>query len=130
MNLLKQNKYNFYMLNIESFREYCFDKNSVTESFPFNESTLVLKVLNKMFAVTDLEEEFSLTLKAKPEDVISLTETYENITGAYHFNKKHWINIKINGSISDKLVYQLIDNSYNLVVSGMSKKMQSEIKKS
>lgn len=118
------------MLNIETFREYCLDKKGVTESFPFNESTLVLKVLDKMFAVTDLEEDFYVTLKAKPEDVITLTETNENITVAYHFNKKHWINIKINGTLSVNFIKNLIDNSFNLVVAGMSKKKQSGIKKS
>ena len=109
------------MINIEFFREYCLRKNSVSESFPFDETTLVMKVLNKMFALTDLQEEFSLTLKAKPEDVILLTETYEIITGAYHMNKKHWINIKSDGSVSDKFILQLIDNSYELVIEGIPK---------
>ncbi len=112
------------MMNPESFRDYCLTKKGVSETFPFDETTLVMKVLNKMFAVTDLEEEFSITLKAKPEDVVKLTETYENITGAYHFNKKHWINIKIIGNISEAFIKELIDNSYNSVVAGMTKKQQ------
>ncbi len=113
------------MLNSESFRDYCLKKNAVTESFPFNETTLVMKVLNKMFALANLDGEFSITLKTKPEDVIILTETYENISGAYHFNKKHWININIEGSLSDKFIKQLIDNSYYLVIAGMTKKQQN-----
>ncbi len=115
-------------MNIEKFRNYCLSKKAVSESFPFNETTLVFKVLNKMFALTDIEDEFSITLKAKPEDVIKLTENYENIDGAYHFNKKHWINIKINGSLTDNFILNLIDNSYNSVVTGMTKKMQNQIK--
>jgi len=116
------------MINPESFLDYCLTKRGVSETFPFDETTLVMKVLNKMFAITDLEEEFSITLKAKPEDVIKLTERYENIRGAYHFNKKHWINIKITGSISDAFIKNLIDNSYNLVISGMTKKQQKLLK--
>ena len=112
------------MINPEIFREYCLIKKGVSETLPFDERTLVMKVSNKMFAITDLEKEFSITLKAKPEDVIALTETYENIAGAYHFNKKHWINIKINGSISEVFIKELIDNSYNLVIAGMTKKQR------
>ncbi len=115
------------MMNIESFREYCLNKKSVIETFPFDETTLVMKVLNKMFAVTNLEKEFSITLKAKPEDVVKLIETNKNISGAYHFNKKHWINIKIDGSLSNRFITDLIDNSYNLVVSSLPKKQQNLI---
>ena len=115
------------MFNLDIFIEYCLKKNSVSESFPFDETTLVMKVLNKMFALTDLEDEFSITLKAKPEDVLSLIENYETISGAYHMNKKHWINTIIDGSLSDKFIVKLIDNSYNLVVSGMPEKQQKLI---
>ena len=115
------------MLNIELFRDWCLQKKETTESFPFDETTLVLKVFNKMFALTDLEKEFSITLKAKPEDVVRLIESNENINGAYHFNKKHWINIKIDGSLSSKFITTLIDNSYNLVIAGLTKKQQKLI---
>ncbi len=110
------------MLNIELFRDYCLQKKSVKESFPFDETTLVLKVFNKMFALTDLENNFKITLKAKPEDVILLTEQYKCISGAYHMNKKHWISIEIDGSLSDNFIIDLINNSYNLVISGIPEK--------
>ncbi len=111
-------------------RDYCMQKKMVTESFPFDETTLVFKVADKMFAVTNIEDEFSVTVKAKPEDVINLTEKYYNINGAYHFNKKHWINIKNDDSVSDKLIFRLIDNSYHLVISGLTKKIQNKFEES
>ncbi len=115
------------MYNIETFREYCIRKKEVTESFPFNETVLVMKVLNKMFALTDLNSDFSITVKAAPEKLIQLTEAYENITPAYHFNKKHWLNIKIDGSFSAEFIENLINDSYNLVVKGLTKKQQKII---
>ncbi len=114
-------------MNIESFREYCLSKKAVSESFPFDKTTLVLKVLDKMFALTDLENEFSISLKCNPEKAILLREKYEAVNGAYHFNKKHWNSVLIDGSISDKEINEWIDDSYNLVVSKMTKKNRNEI---
>ncbi len=112
------------MLNIELFRNYCLKKKSVTESFPFNETALVLKVFNKIFALTNLKDDFKIALKAKPEDVILLIERHKCISGAYHMNKKHWISIEIDGSLSDNFITELINNSYNLVISGIPEKFR------
>ncbi len=114
-------------MNIENFRDYCLAKKFVTESFPFDETTLVLKVLNKIFALTDLEESFKITLKAKPKDIILLTEKFETISGAYHMNKKHWLTIEVDGSLPDEFIKKRIDDSYNSVVAGMPKKQQKLI---
>ncbi len=109
-------------MNIETLRNYCLNKKGVTESFPFDKTTLVFKVLDKMFVLTDLEGDLSVNLKCDPDNAIVLREKYEQITSAYHMNKKHWNSIKINGSISDKQIKEWIDDSYNLVVSKMTKK--------
>lgn len=114
-------------MNIESFREYCLSKKAVSESFPFDKTTLVLKVLDKMFALTDLENEFNISLKCNPEKAIILREKYEAVIGAYHFNKKHWNSVLIDGSISDKEINEWIDDSYNLVVSKMTKKNRDKL---
>ena len=52
-------------MNIEDLHEYCLSKKAATESFPFDETTLVFKVMNKMFAVTDLEEELAVVIKCE-----------------------------------------------------------------
>jgi predicted DNA-binding protein (MmcQ/YjbR family) len=75
-------------MNNEEIREYCLSKPGVTESFPFNDTALVFKVMDKMFALLDLSEESrGITLKCDPELVIELREQYAEVTPAYHFNK-------------------------------------------
>ncbi len=110
-------------MHIEEFREYCLAKKGVTESFPFDENVLVFKVLHKMFALTSVSAiEFKIALKCDPERAIELRESYENITPAFHMNKKHWNTIIPDSRIAQSLVRELIDHSYELVVAKMTKK--------
>ena len=73
-------------MNVETVREYCLSKKGATESFPFDDVSLVIKVMNKMFALIDLEGANSIALKCDPEKAIELREHYAGIEGAYHFN--------------------------------------------
>jgi len=114
-------------MNIEEFREYCLKKNSVTESFPFDETTLVFKVAGKMFALTDTHDDFSINLKCDPEKAIELRERYPAVIPGYHMNKKHWNTINVEGSIPDELLYQWIDDSYFLIVEKLSKSLREEV---
>jgi predicted DNA-binding protein (MmcQ/YjbR family) len=116
-------------VNIESFRQYCLLKRGVTEEFPFGEETLVYKVLGKMFALTDVEQFESINLKVVPEEGVVLREQYAAVLPGYHMNKKHWISVLMDGSVSDKLVFQWIDNSYNLVSVSLPKKDREILKK-
>ena len=110
-------------MNIEQFREYCLLKKGVTECFPFDEHTLVFKVLNKMFALVPLEaNEFKVNLKCNPERSVELRDQYSNIIGAFHMNKLHWNSITVNQQIPVKLFVELVDHSYDLVVAKMTKK--------
>jgi len=115
-------------MNIESFREYCLKKKGVTESFPFDETTLVFKVMGKMFTLTDTEDDFSINLKCNPEKAIELREKYFAVQPGYHMSKKHWNTIKIDGSISDEVIYQWVDDSYKLVVDKLTKAQKGELK--
>lgn len=114
-------------MNIEHYRDYCISKKGVAESFPFDEKTLVFKVMNKMFALTGVENFDFVNLKCNPEEALELRELHEGISGAYHMSKKHWNSVSTKGDISDKLIYELIDNSYNLVVKSLTKKLQKEL---
>lgn len=111
-------------MNIEEFRDFCITKKAVTESFPFDATTLVFKVAGKMFALTDLNPPFQLNLKCDPERAIELRETYTCIIPGYHMNKKHWNTITIDGSISDEFLKELIQDSYDLVVDSLPKKLK------
>jgi len=114
-------------MNIEEFREYCLSKKSVTESFPFDETTLVFKVAGKMFALTDTHDDFSINLKCDPEKAIELRERYPVVIPGYHMNKKHWNTVNIDGSIPNDLVYQWIDDSYNLIVKKLPRSLWEEL---
>lgn len=116
-------------MNIEDIREYCLSKKGADESFPFDEDTLVFKVGGKMFALMSLEEGASINLKCEPEKAIELRERYLEIKPGYHMNKKHWNTVLYNGSLSDKMIKELIDHSYSLVVKGLPKKVRDEILK-
>ena len=109
-------------MNIEEIREYCMSKKGVTESFPFDEDTLVLKVMGKMFALISLEKiPLQLNLKCDPDKAVELREKYESVLPGYHMNKKHWNSIIVDGTLLNKLIYRWIDDSYNLVVKGLRK---------
>jgi len=114
-------------MNIETLREYCLSKKGVTEGFPFDESTLVFKVMGKMFALTDLVDEFSINLKCDPEKAIELREMYASVQPGYHMSKKHWNTIYVDGSISDKLICEWIDDSYNLIVASLPAKVRNSM---
>jgi len=116
-------------LNIEELRNYCIAKKGVTEEFPFDKDTLVFKVMGKMFALVPLERiPPQVNLKCDPEQSIIYRETYDGIiTPGYHMSKKHWNTIFLEGKLPAKLVQKLIDHSYDLVVLGLTKKLQAEL---
>lgn len=113
-------------MNIEEFREYCLAKPATTESFPFDETTLVFKVAGKMFALTDVEPPFSINLKCDPEMAVELREIYPNVRPGYHMNKQHWNTIDVDGNIPDKIIMEWIDNSYDLIVKSLTKALRAK----
>jgi predicted DNA-binding protein (MmcQ/YjbR family) len=115
-------------MNIEEFRSYCLSKPMVTEEFPFDETTLVFKVVGKMFALSGLERQPpAINLKCDPERAIELREEYDGtIISGFHMNKKHWNTVEIN-SLSRELIIELIDHSYDLVVQGLPKRLREKL---
>ena len=109
-------------MNIEELRDYCISKPAVSESFPFDESTLVFKVAGKMFLLTDLVDPLSMNIKNTPEKVLELRELHPCVLPGYHMNKIHWVTVMIDGSLTDDILKQWIDESYALIVSGLSRK--------
>ncbi len=114
-------------MNIEVFRTYCLQKKAVTESFPFDETTLVFKVANKMFALTGLDApEFSVNLKCDPERALDLREEFECVIPGYHMNKKLWNTVTPQSCLPQSLFFELVDHSYDLVVASLTKKIKME----
>lgn len=102
-------------MDVVSLREYCISKKSVTESFPFDDETLVFKVSGKIFALVSLEGDLTINLKCDPSLALELRERYPAVTPGYHMNKVHWNTILLDGSIPDKEILSWVDHSYELV---------------
>ena len=108
-------------MDIEFLREYCLHKPGVTESFPFDAETLVMKVMGKMFALIPLEQGNQVALKCDPNRAVELRDEWEEITGAYHMSKTHWNSVVLSQRLPSKLILELVDHSYELVVAGLKK---------
>ena len=115
------------IMNIEEIREYCIQKKGVTESFPFNETTLVFKVMNKMFCLLGLDNQ-RVSLKNDPDKNIELRAQFPAIYEGYHLHKQMWNTIELNGTVPSKLMAQMIDESYDLIVASLTKKLKEELK--
>ena len=113
-------------MNIEEFRAYCITKKGITEEFPFDEYTLVFKVMGKMFALAPLERLPSqVNLKCDPERAVELRETHVGvITPGYHMSKTHWNTLFLE-NLPHALIIELVDHSYDLVVSKFTKKLKA-----
>ncbi|HTG65150.1 MAG TPA: MmcQ/YjbR family DNA-binding protein [Flavobacterium sp.] len=118
-------------MNLETFYEYCISKKGVTEHFPFDKDTLVFKVGEKMFALSSLRQwesgTPSVNLKCNPDRALELRAQYDAIQPGYHMSKVHWNTVSINSEISDLFLKEMIDHSYVLVFSSLSRKIQNEI---
>ncbi|MEQ8240520.1 MAG: MmcQ/YjbR family DNA-binding protein [Cyclobacteriaceae bacterium] len=114
-------------MDIEEFRDYCLAKQGVTESLPFDNNTLVFKVMSKMFALAKIEEFQSINLKCDPETANKLREQFDAVLPGYHMNKRHWNTVMVNQDADDLLLKQWIDDSYKLVVKGLPKNLKIEL---
>lgn len=113
-------------MNVEEIREYCLTKKGVTESFPFDATTLVFKVI-KMFCLLGLDD-MRVSLKNGPEKNVEFRAHYPAIIPGYHLNKQHWNTIELDGSVPGQLIKEMIDESYNLIVKSLTKKQKEELK--
>ncbi|MGN9815778.1 MmcQ/YjbR family DNA-binding protein [Streptomyces sp. SD11] len=105
----------------KELRALCLSFNVAVEEFPFNPETSVFKVLGKMFALSSLEgSPLTVNLKCDPEDAVRLRGEYEGlIVPGWHMNKRHWNTVTVDGGLSDRLVRELVEDSYDLVVAGL-----------
>lgn len=114
-------------MHIEGLRDYCISLPAVTEEFPFDNDTLVFKVAGKMFALTSLSNPVSVNLKCDPEKALEYRAMYNAVSPGYHMSKTHWNTVHFNEDVDDVLLLQMIKDSYNLVVQGLSKKIRETL---
>jgi predicted DNA-binding protein (MmcQ/YjbR family) len=113
-------------MNIEELRTYCISKPGVTEELPFDNETLVFKVMGKIFVLTSLNgweaATPSMNVKCDPQEAVRLREKYpDQVFPGYHMNKKHWNTVYINQGLADQKIFDFIDHSYEMVVSKLPK---------
>lgn len=105
----------------ERLRAFCLEFNASVEEFPFGPETSVFKVLGKMFALTALDARpLTVNLKCDPDEAIRLRETHTAIVPGWHMSKWHWNTVTVSG-VPDRLLREMIEDSYDLVVAGLPK---------
>lgn len=113
-------------MNIEELRQYCLSLPLATEDFPFDETTLVFRVLDKIFAMVALDNTDWFVLKCDPEYAIQLREEHCEIDGAFHMNKKYWNQVNLYGRLQDNFIESMIRHSYAEVVKKIPRRMVTE----
>ena len=112
-------------MNARALRTYCLSFTGAAETFPFAPGVSVFKVAGKMFALSRLDDEpLSVGVKCEPALAEHLRVTYDAVTPGYHLNKRHWNTVVIDGSLSDRLIKDMIEDSYDLVVSSLPRARQ------
>ncbi len=109
-------------------RAYVLAKKGAVEERPFGPEALVFKVMGKMFALAAWElEPLDITLKCDPDEALFQRDVYTAARPGYHMNKRHWNTVTVDGSIPLPEFQRMIDDSYQLVVKGLTKKARAEL---
>jgi predicted DNA-binding protein (MmcQ/YjbR family) len=105
----------------QELRAFCLSFNASVEDFPFSPEISVFKVLGKLFALTNLDARpLTVNLKCDPDDAVRLRGEYPGlIVPGWHMNKRHWNTVTVDGELPDRLVRELVEDSYDLVVAGL-----------
>jgi predicted DNA-binding protein (MmcQ/YjbR family) len=112
-----------------ALKAFCLAFPGAGEEFPFDEANSVFKVAGKIFAITRLRAEpLRVSLKCDPDVAVQLRGQHPAITAGYHLNKRHWNTVVLDGSVPDQLVREMIEDSYDLVVAGLSRRQQEKLK--
>ena len=113
------------MLTAEQLKAICLEQPGAEETFSFSAELSVFKVGGKLFALTALDElPLSISLKCVPEVAVKLRLEHPAITAGYHLNKQHWNTVLIDGSVPDRLVVDMIEDSYDLVRAKLPKALR------
>jgi predicted DNA-binding protein (MmcQ/YjbR family) len=109
-------------------RQWCLAQTGAVEDFPFGPEHSVFKVGGKVFAISALHRTpLEVSVKCEPELAVELRGTYAAIRPGYHLNKRHWNTVTLDGSLPDRLVRDLVEDSYDLVVSALPRRMRDEL---
>lgn len=125
-------------MDVAGLREICLSFPGAFEDFPFGPEFSVFKVRAatsggatqhaKMFALSSMDQEnWSVSLKCDPVLAEQLRTAHPEITGAWHMNKTHWNGVRLDGSLPDEMIRDMVEDSYDLVVASLSRKQQEQL---
>ena len=115
-------------MDAAGLRRWCLAQAGAVEEFPFGPEHSVFKVGGKMFAISALERTpLEVSLKCEPELAVQLRSSYAAIRPGYHLNKRHWNTVTLDGSLGDRFVRELVEDSYDLVVSALPKRTRERL---
>ena len=115
-------------MDAAELRRWCLAQIEAVEDFPFGRGTSVFKVAGKMFALSALHRTpLEVSVKCEPELAVQLRGTYAAIRPGYHLNKRHWNTVTLDGTLPDELVRDLVEDSYDLVVSALPKRTRKQL---
>jgi predicted DNA-binding protein (MmcQ/YjbR family) len=116
------------VMDLSALRECCLSKPGATESRPFGPGVSVMKVGGRIFAIVpEQAEPPTISLKCEPDIAIALRNAYEAVRPGYHLNKRHWNTVTLDGTLADRRVREWIEDSYDLVVNGLPRRLRDEI---
>jgi len=110
-------------MNIEEIRALCLSKKGATEDCAFGDDWLLFRIYNKIFACCDLNRPNLVVLKCAPEYAAALRDHYNGITGAWHWNKRYWNDVRLDADVDDALISRLVDHSISEVLKKLPKKL-------
>jgi predicted DNA-binding protein (MmcQ/YjbR family) len=115
-------------MDAAGLRARCLQHTGASEEFPFGPEHSVFKVAGKMFALSALDRTpLQVSVKCEPELAEALRRSYDAIRPGYHLNKRHWNTITLNGTLSDRLICDMIEDSYDLVVSALPARVRAQL---
>src|SRR3954470_17088064 len=115
-------------MNAAQLRRWCLARPGAIEDFPFGPEHSVFKVGGKLFAISALDRTpLEVSAKCEPELAVQLRDTYPEIRPGYHLNKRHWNTITLDGGLPDQLIRDLIEDSYDLVVSALPRRVREQL---
>jgi len=115
-------------MDAAELRACCLQHPGASEERPFGPETSVFKVAGKMFALSALDRApLEVSVKCEPELAAALRRSYPAVRPGYHLNKRHWNTLSLDGSLPDRLARDMIEDSYDLVVSALPKRIRAEL---
>lgn len=104
----------------DELRCFCLEQNGAYEDFPFTAEMSVFKVRGKLFAISSLDASpLRVSLKCEPEAALRLRESYAAVQPGYHLNKRHWNTVTLGAGLPERMVREMVEDSYDLVVAGL-----------